>query len=320
MVTISNGSDWSWSSVSTSRALAETEELTSREIGSTRINDESGQYRMLWQHYEMGPVGLNFLTVSPQRVIRNQSMIERDRNRDFHIMLLRSGVAHAQQGGKSCDLPAGTMYLLDCAQPWDILFPADHYCLTAHIDYRWLQHWLPEPSILAGRAVDASGSWVLPLVSMMNAIAADGLDNAPLPRALLADQMAGLLVLALGPHEHMQRRHETELVKRIRAIIRDRYDRRDLTAKQVADDLGISRRYLDKILADARTTFLTLLEAQRLEAARLKLVDHRSMTQIAEIAWSCGFADPGYFARRFARRYGMSPSSFRQAATDKRMQ
>ncbi|HEY8331770.1 MAG TPA: helix-turn-helix transcriptional regulator [Pseudomonas sp.] len=75
--------------------------------------------------------------------------------------------------------------------------------------------------------------------------------------------------------------------------------------------MGISRRYLDKVLADADTTFLTLLENHRLEAARLRLGDRHAARQISEVAWSCGFTDPGYFARRFRRSFGISPPRLR---------
>jgi AraC family transcriptional activator of tynA and feaB len=86
-----------------------------------------------------------------------------------------------------------------------------------------------------------------------------------------------------------------------------------LSVQAIADELGISRRYLHKILSESGTNFTALLEQARLERAALILRDRRlSRETIAEIAWACGFSDPSYFTRRFARRFGRSPKDYRR--------
>jgi AraC-like DNA-binding protein len=314
--------DWLWSSanIPTDKALKETEELCAKLIADSRISAGSDRYRLDWRHYGLGPLGLNFLKGTPHRVVHTRPRASDARSSGFDVMVMRAGTAHVTHGNQVCELPPGTMILLDCAIPWNFVFSSDQDCLSAHMDAAWLRKWLPDPSALAGRAVNAAHPWAAPLVSMLNAIAADGLENAPMPRSLLADQMAGLLVLAVASRVDCELNHHgTELLKRIRGIIRDQFERVDLTALQVATDLGISRRHLDSVLAGARTTFLTLLEHQRLEAARMRLIDRCAKRQVAEIAWSCGFTDPGYFARRFRRSYGTSPTRFRSIMTDSKM-
>ncbi|WP_397459212.1 helix-turn-helix transcriptional regulator [Pseudomonas asplenii] len=230
---------------------------------------------------------------------------------------MQSGIAQATRGGESCNLQPGSLILLDFSTEWDLVFPSEQYCLSAHMEFSWLKKWIPDPSNLAGWVVNGSSQWAAPLISMMNTFATMGLENAPMPRALLAEQMASLLAIALARPTEANHRHGSELFKRIRARVRNSFEKADLSAQQVAEDLGISRRHLDKVLASGKTTFLTMLENQRFEAARRRLADHHNSLQIAEIAWSCGFSDPGYFARRFRRVFGTSPTCFREQGAKK---
>lgn len=305
--------DWCWSSrgQSPAQALVQAEHFSSVQIARTRIDDRSGNYGIDWRHYALGPVALNFLSVTPQQVRRTCAMTSADRNDGYDLLLMRSGSAHMAHGGSSCALAPGGMILLDCAQSWDLEFPVGSDCLTAHMDGAWLKRWMPDPTERAGIGLDASHPWSAPLAAVISAIALDGLERAPVSRGLLADQLGSLLALATGQPVERQGRHANDIVARIRLIVRDRFAYADLCANTVAREIGISRRYLDKLLAGAGTSFLAMLEQHRLEAARSRLIDRpRTKEQIGDIAWGCGFTDPGYFARRFRRRFGTSPRDY----------
>jgi AraC-like DNA-binding protein len=75
---------------------------------------------------------------------------------------------------------------------------------------------------------------------------------------------------------------------------------------------GISPRYVRKLFQEEQTTFSDSVLVRRLERSRQML---RSPTQaistIASIAHACGFNDLSYFNRTFRRRYGLTPSDFR---------
>lgn len=34
---------------------------------------------------------------------------------------------------------------------------------------------------------------------------------------------------------------------------------------------------------------------------------------ISEVAYACGYSDPGYFGRLFTKRYGMTPQEYRKS-------
>ena len=86
----------------------------------------------------------------------------------------------------------------------------------------------------------------------------------------------------------------------------------ELSPEQVAAECGISKRYLQALLAGSGTSFVQELNATRLDRASDLLGDARcrSLT-IADIAFRSGFLDPGYFTRAFRKRFGITPSEWR---------
>jgi AraC-like DNA-binding protein len=82
--------------------------------------------------------------------------------------------------------------------------------------------------------------------------------------------------------------------------------------EDVAKQLGLSRRGLQRRLAAEGTSFVTVLDQTR-RARALALIQRREMT-VTAIASDVGFADPRAFVRAFHRWTGLAPSAFRAAA------
>ena len=81
----------------------------------------------------------------------------------------------------------------------------------------------------------------------------------------------------------------------------------------MAEEIGISKRYLHQLLANAGTTFSQKLVEIRLGHAS-KLLQNRNneVLSIAQIAYQCGFKDPGYFTRVFKKSFKISPTEYRR--------
>jgi AraC family transcriptional regulator, positive regulator of tynA and feaB len=79
-----------------------------------------------------------------------------------------------------------------------------------------------------------------------------------------------------------------------------------LDASRVAEDQGVSRRWLDEILLQAIGSSLTAqIWIRRLSQAACDLRDAtQAKRTVTSIAFSLGFADAAHFARSFKRRYG----------------
>jgi AraC-like DNA-binding protein len=86
----------------------------------------------------------------------------------------------------------------------------------------------------------------------------------------------------------------------------------DLSPGGVAEHLGISLRYLQKLFEDAGENANHYIRRRRLERSHQDLADplYQGLS-IAEISYRWGFSDSAYFSRAFKDRYGMSPSQHR---------
>jgi AraC family transcriptional activator of pobA len=155
------------------------------------------------------------------------------------------------------------------------------------------------------------------LASLFKSLVKEFRGSAPARRAaiesrLLALQVAALrLVMESESRVEVGRRSDAALVAKYRALVEDHY--RDSTSvAQYAAQLCVSPERLRQACAgNAGTSPLALLNARRLLEAKRGLL-YTNMT-VSEVADSCGFEDPAYFSRFFARETGESPRSYRLA-------
>ena len=83
-----------------------------------------------------------------------------------------------------------------------------------------------------------------------------------------------------------------------------------LSGSRIAQDLGISRRYLQRLLEGTGRSLTEHVNELRLERASVLLAcggDRR----VSDIALEVGFSDVGYFNRLFRSRYGDTPLGVR---------
>jgi AraC family transcriptional activator of tynA and feaB len=107
-------------------------------------------------------------------------------------------------------------------------------------------------------------------------------------------------------------RHSDTLFRRIQGIIRDGFADPDFGPNEVAAEMGISLRYLQKLFTERSSTCSELISALRLDHAE-RLVQRRASLRtsqpLSEIAYACGFRDYTHFARKFRHRFGHAPGA-----------
>ena len=108
-------------------------------------------------------------------------------------------------------------------------------------------------------------------------------------------------------------RHSDTLFRRIQGIIRDGFADPDFGPNEVAAEMGISLRYLQKLFTERGSTCSELIFAFRLDHAE-RLVHRRASLRtnqpLSEIAYACGFHDYTHFSRKFRRRFGYAPGAY----------
>lgn len=86
-----------------------------------------------------------------------------------------------------------------------------------------------------------------------------------------------------------------------------------LSVAALARDLGMTADHFTRVFRSAiGATPRAVLTAARLDLARHLLRD--STLGVAQVAASCGFADPAFFGRHFAAHAGCSPGAWRRRA------
>jgi AraC-like DNA-binding protein len=105
------------------------------------------------------------------------------------------------------------------------------------------------------------------------------------------------------------------LMRGILAYIDQNVANFELTPKQVADQFGISVRYVHKLFIGCGMTFHAYATAKRLDYICKDLVSTASRRQpISDVAFRWGFNDLSSFNRAFKKRYGCTPTQFRMRA------
>ena len=265
---------------------------------------------------ELGPATASWLSADAQQVRRTRAKIARAHS-GFLLMQLRAGRVEVRQAGRITPLGPGECILLDGAQPYEIECPQATRSFVLKLSDEWLSRWVSAPERLAPRHFAGVG-WSAALCAAVASLEVDSCDHLALPRGEVADHIAALLKLALGPQprdcaggRHLQSR----LIRTVRNGLSDP----DLSPATVAAEHLISVRTLHYAFAAAGTTFVEELMQARLQRARELLSDPSQRDiPVIEVASRCGFTDPSHFARRFRRRFGLAPLAFRRAAGDGR--
>lgn len=210
-------------------------------------------------------------------------------------------------------IPEGCFVLLDNQQPFELLRENGGVTMAMRLEDVWLRHWLPHPKAAVAKPIVAEDGWGSSLAATLRTIAKHGLADAILPRSVIADQLGAFLALMIGSHEQGTSRYQSEVLVRMKRCMQERLDDPNLDPTTVANAIGISRRHLHGLFAQAGLTFGALLIDLRLKRAAEMLRDRRfNGYRAGDVAWTCGFANASHFARRFRAKYGVSPVNYRK--------
>lgn len=318
MLLTTDSRDFIWSTVGLEpdAAVRRWEEVLSDGIIPMEVSSPVGEgFEAAWRRYGVGPVDLNFLQAKPQRVNHSLASASKGSDESFELLFVRSGSVEFKHYRRPVKASTGSIVLLDNAKPYDLeMNDPVTSCFALHLPEVWLRKWVPYPKDFIATPITAVTGWGAPLVSLLETISTMGLEQSPFPRGMVADQLGSLIAMLIASQEDVrQDRHRIELAGRLRQTLADRCHEGGLTPEMVAQQHGISKRYLHLLFAQAGTTFTKVLLDFRLDKASALLRDRRyDRYQMSDIAWDCGFVDQSHFARTFKRRFLRSPLEYRK--------
>lgn len=128
--------------------------------------------------------------------------------------------------------------------------------------------------------------------------------SAPLPSTnrLVHELLSGYL-------QRVKAARHLSLRDRVEAYVRGALRQGECSATRCAEKLGMSTRTLQHQLHSAHVSFSEIVSAQRMELAKIYLVEDR--LPVAEVALKLGYSEQASFGRAFKKWTGQSPSHLR---------
>jgi len=122
-----------------------------------------------------------------------------------------------------------------------------------------------------------------------------------------------VLALVLRDEESGEPASGTQLLNRIYMAIESALGDPGLAPARVAEKVGISERYLQRLLEGVDNNFTRYVRERRLQCISADLENPaEAHCSVSEIAFRYGFNDAAHFSRAFRERFGVSPSVYRK--------
>jgi len=246
-----------------------------------------------------------------RRCERTQRDVRADGIDHWYAVFQRVGRSTIAQNDRAIALSAGDIALVDSARPVIYVNGPHQEWLSVQLPRRPLETHLGfEPgsaSLGDTRVSRLLHQFVRDAVEDENSVSVSAGSDISYMQLAFYDLLGAFLVepaaLSVTPGTD-------KLFNRVCNIIKDGFADPALSPGRVADEAGISLRYLQKLFTARSATCSQAIQSMRLDHAA-RLLRRRAVlnaTQpISEIAYASGFGDYTNFARKFRRRFGHAP-------------
>lgn len=235
-----------------------------------------------------------------------------------HLFVCRqlSGEVILEQDTREIMLSAGSLTLLDPLLPYKGKFLRDSKMLVVKAPRRELEARLGRTQDMVARLIEpntARDGLTSSVTALLPSLARE---TRSVGESIISSSVLDLVAVSLakaveGARPRVSSAKALVLMK-IRAATEARLSDPKLDPQAIADSVGVSVRYANRVLAEQGTSLARLVLARRLARCRTALEDpaqaHRTLS---EIAYGWGFCDLTHFGRRFKQVYGMLPSEAR---------
>jgi AraC-like DNA-binding protein len=220
-----------------------------------------------------------------------------------------AGQTAMSQFDQAAQLALGDVALVDAVRPVTYRSWSSPQWLTLRLPRRALRSHLGfEPQGVATRQSTRASRLLFDLIRDADMEAASS--SADIYMKFAAYDLVGALFAPPNPRSFS--RSANKLFARIVGAVKDGLADPDFGPAELANKVGISLRYLQKLFTERTTTCSEFIYSHRLDHAAY-LLHRRALTDIdqplSEIAYACGFRDYAHFARRFRKRFGYSPGA-----------
>ncbi len=247
-----------------------------------------------------------------------QEFIDSD---DVFMTIGLTSCCEAHQLGRMLDLKPGEASVMTASEPACLKVPTYGQYINVRAPRRVLSSFVADLDAAYCRTIPAHNPALRLLIRYIGLIEQTEGFTAPDLRQQAVTHIHDLMTLAIGPTRDAaeiagSRGGEAARLGAIKQDIANRLDQPDLSVATVAAQHRVKARWVQRLFEREGTTFTEYVLAQRLARAHGLLTDPGHVrVKISTIALDTGFGDLSYFNRAFRRRYGVTPSELRAAAT-----
>jgi AraC-like DNA-binding protein len=291
------------------------EELMARVLRVDVDVPDRGSFRTRVQVVKLPRLSVIERRSTPSLVKRDRVLI-RDGADDLVFNFAWEGVSHWRGADSDARIAPGQAIVSSLAEVCGFHSPEDGAGAAIRIGRARALRTLPAIERRLMQPVGVSQAAVTILRSYLDTLRRGPALSAS--TALLADhQIEELVAHIFDPAGDLARGGPNGGVKAARlnaafACVAARLTSPHLNAASVARRIGVSERYLQRLMEEQGTSLSAHIREERLQLARRLLQDpRRAHRRISEIAGEAGFNDLSYFNRMFLRRFGMTPREAR---------
>lgn len=262
----------------------------------------------------LGHVGLSRLTSDPVNYERRPAHIREARAREYLITLPRSSSVEFRQLGRDVRCDPGGFIIERGDEPYRFMYEKPNDLIVLKVGYRALAERVRQPDRFCARVFDATSGTAGLFAAMVDQAQSQAAKLGPAATETIGRQLLELLGLTLDETSDGSTSSlstvRTAHIARVEKFIRANLKNPDLSPDLIAENCGISKRYLHDLFKDVNGTVSQQIRDHRLTAARDRLAAAPGLS-IAEVAYRFGFSDQAQFSRLFKARFGRTPSDFK---------
>ena len=295
------------------------EEFARLNLALDVIDHSGGRPRIDVTYLPLGAVGVCRVVATPVEFIRHKNHLKDSRDQ-FGLNIVEAGPVQFANAGQEHVYDAGAACLIDRGRPLRVFGPRGASVRYLTVQAAVLESLVAQPEDLSGRPVRPGPALRL-LGCYLRSLASLKEPPSSELASTIGVHLLDLVAATLGPTAEAANIVADRGVKaaRLQAILAEvaqRFSDPNFDLNNVAGALGMSRRYVQKLLEGTGKSFTEHLAGCRLERAFAMLTDpHHLHLAIIDIAFAVGFGDVSHFNRMFRRHFGETPSGVRAAST-----
>ncbi len=239
-----------------------------------------------------------------QDVKKDYTVIREKGRQDYHLLLIESGICHAEYDKKIYTLKMGDILFYPPGMKQWYTFPEPSVSLWCHFTGTAIEELLSEYGIFCGAISSASnGSAIETYYDMIRRFHQPSLCK-------LANSSLSELLFYISPSFKSEESNFEKHMSEILDYIHLNYSHQ-ITVEALAKKSGYSASRFARIFkSEVGSTPIQYVNEIRLRTAAEMLF--ATLLPVGEIAQECGFCDPLYFSKRFKKKYSLSPADYRQ--------